>query len=155
MISKIKNTDLALKMGHRLKEAPYWSKTTKDLLVAQEPPFWSWTFRYKSSNFQSFQKIVRVWLDWDICLDIYLSPVDHFQPLLGFSMKSQFNPIFLLWISGGGGLGQPLGGFWPLFQFRGPNYNWVKPSNLWSGPKYTLLANLEGEGVFYTAHDIL
>ena len=58
----------------------------RGLLEAQEPPFWSLVliFRSENSNFGTFSGVLGVRLDWEMYPDIYLSPMDHFQPLLGF-----------------------------------------------------------------------
>ena len=72
--------------------------------------------------------------------DIYVSPMDHCQPLFVFVI---FN-ILTIYSLFQGALEQPLGDFWPPCQFRGPKYNWVKPPKLWSGPKSTSMTEIEG-----------
>ena len=41
-------------------------------------------FGSKNPNFWTFLGVLGVKMDWDMCPDIYLSPMDHFQALLGF-----------------------------------------------------------------------
>ena len=114
--------------------------SARGLLKAQEPPFWSLVliFRSENSNFRTFLGVLGVRLDWDMCPDIYLCPMDHVQPLLGFVFIIFYNltiyPLFPI-TDFRGAQGQPLGGFWPLFHFRGPHYNWVKGSQSLSDPK--------------------
>ena len=86
------------------------------LLEAQEPPFWSLVliFGSKNSNFWTFLGVLGVRLDWDMCPDIYLCPMDHVQPLLGFVFIILYNltisPLIPI-MDFRGAQGQPLGGF--------------------------------------------
>ena len=87
----------------------------RGLLGAQEPPFWSLVliFASKNPNFRTFLGVLGVRMDWDMCPDINLSPMDHFQPLLGFVFII-FNNLtifpFLPSMDFRGAQGQPQGG---------------------------------------------
>ena len=125
--------------------------SARGLLKAQEPPFWSLVliFGHKNPNFWMFLGFLGVRLDWDMWPNIYLCPMDQFQPLLDFVFIIFKNiTIYHLFPSTDfrGAQGKPLRGFWPRFHFRGPNYNWVKRSQSLTDPTRVPMLRKQGGG---------
>ena len=128
---------LTIRLNHRgwyrfqTRQGPPWGMGAP--FSKPGPNFW-----VQISNFLDILGVLRVRLAWDMCSNIHLGPMDHYQPLLDLIFIIFWNLIiFPLFLSMDirGALGQPQGGFSPFFRFKGPKYNWVKGFQSLTDPK--------------------